>query len=185
MSNLPEHPGYPLPAPVPGPPARAVGALFRGLSALRGSRIFHPKGTAYEATLEMTNGWEGVPAFTAGARHRAIVRLSRAAGLPESVPDALGIGLRLPDVHGPARHQDFLLVTSASGPVLQHLLLPGVRRGQPYSSILLYRIGSDLRLVGALPDGEKRFRLAVAPLTGGWSPIGELRLGRTVPAEYA
>jgi hypothetical protein len=185
MSNLPEHPGHPLPAPVPGPPARATGALFRALSALRGARAFHPKGTAYEATLAITTDWPGVPAFSPGARHRAIVRLSRALGLPASVPDALGMGLRLPDVHGPAHHQDFLLATSASGPLLQHLLLPGVHPRQPYSSLLMYRIGGDLRVVGALPAGAGRFRLAVAPLSGGWSPIGGLELRDELPSEYA
>jgi hypothetical protein len=163
--------------------ARATGTAFRALSSLRGARIFHPHGTGYEATLEITSGWEGVPALRPGAEHRAIVRLSRAAGLPKPRPDAHGIGLRLPDVYGSGRHQDFLLATSARGPLFQHLLLPGVGGRQPYSSLLLYRIGSDIRLVGALPAGDRRFRLAVAPLRGGWRPIGELHLGRELPAE--
>jgi hypothetical protein len=169
---------------VPGPAARATGAAFHALSALRGARIFHPHGTGYDATLAVTSGWEGVPALAPGAEHRAIVRLSRAAGLPRPLPDAHGIGLRLPDVYGAGRHQDFLLATSARGPLLQHLLLPGVRPGQPYSSLLLYKIGDDVRLVGALPDGDRGFLLAVAPLRGGWRPIGELRLARALPGEY-
>jgi hypothetical protein len=184
VKPLPTTPGQTIPAGVPGPVARATGVTFRALSALRGARIFHPRGTGYDATLEITSGWAGVPAFAPGSTHRAIVRLSRAAGLPEPLPDALGIGLRLPDVYGSGRHQDFLLATSAGGPLLQHLLLPGVAAGQPYSSLLLYKIADDLRLVGALPDGNKRFRLAVAPLRGGWRPIGELELGRALPGEY-
>lgn len=164
--------------------ARATGGLFRGLSALRGSRVFHPKGTGYDATLEVTSGWEGVPALAPGAEHRAIVRISRAIGLPASLPDIDGIGLRLPDVYGAGRHQDFLLATSAAGPFFQHLLLPQVSERQPYSSLLLYRIGGDIRLVGAIRDGEQSFRLAVAPLRGGWRTIGELTLGRPLPAAY-
>jgi hypothetical protein len=164
--------------------ARAVGGAFRALSAARGARIFHPRGTGYDATLTITSGWAGVPAFASGAEHRAIVRLSRAAGLPKPLPDALGIGLRLPDVYGTGRHQDFLLATSAAGPVLQHLLLPGVTPRQPYSSLLLYKIDDDIRLVGALPDGDGRFRLAVAPVSGGWTPIGDIHLGRALPGEY-
>jgi hypothetical protein len=164
--------------------ARATGGLFRGLSALRGSRVFHPKGTGYDATLEVTSGWEGVPALAPGAEHRAIVRISRAIGLPASLPDIDGIGLRLPDVYGAGRHQDFLLATSAAGPFFQHLLLPQVAERQPYSSLLLYRIGGDIRLVGAIRDGERSFKLAVAPLRGGWRPIGELTLGSALPAAY-
>jgi hypothetical protein len=165
--------------------ARATGTAFRALSSLRGARIFHPRGTGYDATLEITSGWQGVPALAPGSTHRAIVRVSRAVGLPAPLPDAIGIGLRLPDVYGTGRHQDFLLVTSARGPVFQHLLLPGLTGGQPFSSLLLYRIGGDLRVVGALPDGDDRFRLAVAPLRGGWQPIGELRLQTPLPAEYS
>lgn len=184
MKPLPLTPGQTIPAGVPGPVARAAGLTFRALSAVRGARIFHPHGTGYDATLTITSGWQGVSALTAGSEHRAIVRLSRAIGLPQPLPDAHGIGLRLPDVYGPGRHQDFLLATSAGGPLFQHLLLPGLAPGQPYSSLLLYKIGDDVRLVGALPDGDDAFQLAVAPLRGGWRPIGELRLGRALPGEY-
>lgn len=184
MKPLPTSPGQTIPAPVPNAVARATGTAFRALSRIRGKRIFHPNGTGYDATLEVFSGWEGVPAFAPGSEHRAIVRLSRAAGLPAPLPDALGIGLRLPEVYGAGCHQDFLLATSSRGPLLQHLLLPGVHDGQPYSSLLLYKVGGDVRLVGALPDGPKRFKLAVAPLSGGWRPIADLRLGRELPAEY-
>ena len=184
MKPLPTTPGQTVPAPTPGPIARATGFAFRTLSQMRGARVFHPHGEGYDATLSIYSGWQGVPAFAPGSEHRAIVRLSRAAGLPRPLPDALGIGLRLPDVYGDGRHQDFLLATSSRGPVFQHLLLPGVHEGQPYSSLLLYKIGDDVRVVGALPDGDRGFRLAVAPLRGGWQPIGELRLGRELPGEY-
>src|SRR5690348_13975390 len=101
---LPRSPGQTIPAPTPGPLARATGITFRALSQLRGARIFHPHGIGYDATLQITSGWEGVPALAPGAEHRALVRLSRAAGLPRPLPDALGIGLRLPDVYGEGRH---------------------------------------------------------------------------------
>lgn len=184
MKPLPTTPGQTLPAGVPGPVARATGLAFRALSSARGVRVFHPHGTGYDASVEITSGWEGIPALAPGAEHRAIVRLSRAVGLPRPLPDADGIGLRLPEVYGPGRHQDFLLATSAGGPVFQHLLLPGLTRGQPYSSLLLYRIGEDMRLIGASRQSEDRFKLLAAPLRGGWQQIGELRLHRTLPAEY-
>ena len=107
--------------------------------------------------------------------------------------------MRLEDVHGPGRHQDFPLITSADGPLVHHLLLPAIDGffGQSYSSVLLYRIGGRLRLVGARPvgrpsarprgalpeleaaaaRGEARFELALAPLAGRWLPVGRLEVG--------
>jgi hypothetical protein len=110
--------------------------------------------------------------------HAAIVRLSRGVGLPRPLPDVLGLAVRLVDAHGPSRHQDFLLVTSLDAPVLHHLILPGPLGpyGQSYSSVLPYRVGERLRLVGALPR-RPDFDLATAPLAGRWTPFGRLRLG--------
>lgn len=185
---------------VPSPVAGAAGAAFGALSSLRGRRIFHPVGHGYEAVLRVDSqpAYPGVPLLTEAATHRAIVRASRALGLPEGLPDALGLAVRLPDVHGPGRHQDFLLVTSADGPLLHHLLLfaPGGFFGQSYSSILPYRVGGSLRLVGAVPvpppapaagtdlealdgavaDHHARFALSLAPLGGRWERCGELSL---------
>lgn len=137
------------------PMAAATGVFFRGLSALRGSRIVHPRGVGYEATLrveERVPGAAGVPLLREPGEHPALVRFSRSIGLPERLPDLLGVSVRLVDVHGEGRHQDFMLITSGAGPG-HFLLLPAARGffGQPYSSVLLYRVGRTLRLVGALP----------------------------------
>ena len=128
--------------------------LFGVLSALRGRRIFHPQGIGHEATPSIPGpvpGERGVPLLEGAGRHPAIVRLSRGAGLPEPLPDVLGLAMRLLDVHGPGRHQDFLLVSSASPPLGRHLLLPGLGGfgRQTFSSLLAYRFAGRLRLVGA------------------------------------
>jgi hypothetical protein len=152
-------------------------------------------------------GYPGVPLLQRRAEHAVLFRFSRGAGLPEPLPDVLGLAVRLLNVHGRGRHQDFLLVTSADAPVLRHLLLPGVRGffGQSFSSVLPYRIGGKLRLVGAdpmgrpvpgphgiLPEvirsadrGELRFRLALAPLTGRWTAIGDLEAEERLPDAQA
>ena len=90
---------------------------------------------------------------TCPASTGAIVRLSRGVGLPKPLPDVLGLAVRIVDAHGPNRHQDLLLVTSVDAPVLHHLILPGPlgSYGQSYSSVLPYRLGDRLALVGALP----------------------------------
>ncbi|HKH22175.1 MAG TPA: hypothetical protein VKA88_01020 [Solirubrobacterales bacterium] len=184
-------------APVSG----LASAAFAALSAARRKRIFHPEGLGYRASLRVEVGlsdYEGVPLLAEPGSHDAIVRCSRGAGLPESLPDVLGLAVRLPDLHGPGAHQDFLLASSGDGLLLHLLLLPapGGFFGQSYSSILPYRVGGALRLVGAVPvrpptpaegtdleqldeaasDHQARFHLALAGLGGRWQQFGTLSL---------
>ena len=200
-------PGTAAGTAVPGPLAAAAAATFGALSRLRGARIFHPEGVGYRGVLCVERsqpGYAGIPLLERPGEHHALFRFSRAAGLPEPLPDALGLAVRLVDVHGRGHHQDFLLVTSADGPLLHHLLLPGVGGffGQSFSSLLLYRFAGKLRLVGATaadrPEsgedrgtlaelarvaerGELAFDLALAPVLGRWATIGALRVGERLP----
>ena len=197
--------GLSVPSGTPGPVAAAVGLGYGALSKLRGRRFFHPHGIGYSATVRVspTPGYPGVGLFAEADEHRAICRFSRAAGLPEPLPDILGLALRLPDLHAPGRHQDFLLATGARATVLRNLLLPGVGgfTGQSFSSILPYSFGGRVRLVGALAEsprgairtlaaldeaaarGELRFRVALAPLRGGWQDVATLEVGQRLPDE--
>lgn len=193
---------------LPGPVAAAAANLFGALSRLRGARIFHPRGVGYAGNLVIEQPqaeYSGVPLLERAGEYPAVVRFSRAAGLPEPLPDALGLAVRLTDVHGRGRHQDFLLVTSADGPLLHHMLLPNVRGffGQSFSSLLLYRVGAKLRLVGATPATRPRqrapgalpelieaaergglhFRLALASLGGSWRAVGDLHVARRLPED--
>lgn len=184
---------------VPLPIAKVTEKLFLGLSSFRGKRIFHPHGVGFELelTVEDSSG-EGALLGRRG-RHRGFARLSRAVGLPGSLPDALGFAFRLADVYGPGRHQDFLLVSSARPVVARHALLPGRAGffGQFYSTLLPYRIGEKVRMVGLEPrplirssrrlDGlpsaapGRSFDLCLAPLTGPWGIVAELQLGPVLP----
>jgi hypothetical protein len=202
----------PLPGRSPEPavsrPAQALtGALFAALSGLRGKRFVHPDGLGFEAVLDVPRAqprYADVPFLARPGRHRAVVRASRALGLPEPLVDWLGLAVRLLDVHGPGRHQDLLLISSADRPVLHHLLLPAPRGffRQSFSSSLVYRVGDAVRLAGLVPEsrpprepgdplreldraaarGDARFSLALAPLAGRWAPVGELSLGARLPA---
>jgi hypothetical protein len=199
-------PGRALESATPAPVAAVMGGAFGALTRLRGARIFHPDGVGYRGVLRIERpqrGYPGVPLLQRRGEHPVVFRFSRGAGVPEPLPDVLGLALRIVDVHGRGRHQDFLLVTSADAPLLHHLLLPGVRGflGQSFSSILLYRVGGKLRLVGTEPAGRRaggrggdlaelarsadrgglRFRLALAPLTGRWSAVGELAVEERLP----
>ena len=193
------------PAPAVNERVRETTASFwSALSALRGKRIFHPDGDAYEATFTVPDrpARTGVALFDGPGERRAVVRVSRAAGLPEPLPDALGLAIRLLDAHGEGRHQDFLLITSADLPVAHHLILPALGGffGQSYSAILPYRVGGALRLVGAIPavdlpartlgalaeaaaSGRAAFDLALAPVGGRLRRVGRVALGERLTAE--
>jgi hypothetical protein len=183
-----------------GPIAAVTGSVFRSLSALRGKRIFHPDGVGFAATFAPhPDSSTGTSLLDEPGSRRAIVRLSRATGLPEPLPDVLGLAIRIPDAYGPERHQDFLLVTSSRLPVGRHLLLPA--RGflaRTFSSLLPYRARGSLVLVGALPSHAEGsgpglaslrheraaplgYKLALASPLGGWSEVATLELGRRLP----
>ena len=186
----------------------SIGAVLAALAAVRRGKAFHPEGVVYDARLVVP----GAPAAPRGAKllsqpgeHRSLVRFSRAVGLPRPIPDLLGLSMRLPDVYGRGRHQDFLLVTSADYPLLHHIFLPAVDAQQrPYTSALPYRAGGDLFLVGALPDsdsprpagrnefdrlkaaaltGRLSFQLAVASMAGRFRRVGTVHIGERLGPE--
>jgi hypothetical protein len=134
-------------------------AAFRLLARLRRGRALHPVGLGYHASLEITPGarrWDGARLLVPGARYDALVRFSRGGGLPEPLPDALGVAVRLPDAYGPGRDQDFLVTSSADLPLARRLLFP-VRSflHHSFSSALPYRV-ADREVVTVLrpPPGR-------------------------------
>jgi hypothetical protein len=195
-------------SPVAEAAGLSIGAVLAALAGIRRGKSFHPDGVVYEARLEIL----GAPVAPQGAEllsqpgdHPAVARFSRAVGVPRPIPDLLGLSIRLPDVYEPGRHQDFLLVTSADYPLLHHVFLPAVDVQQrPYTSALPYRAGSELFLVGALPQpdsprppgrdefdrleaaaatGRLSFQLAVASMTGRFRAVGTLHVGKRLGRE--
>lgn len=173
-----------------------VKALFRTLSRLRGKRVFHPFGVGFAARVAPLG--EGIGATAFEREGEALVRLSRAAGLPEWLPDPCGLAFRIPDAHGAGRHQDLLLVTSAAPPLGRHTLMPS--RGfcdRPYSSVLPYELQGKTVMIGAralapapgprlkdLAEHEAvalEFELTVAGIKGQWRPFARLSLGERLP----
>ena len=178
-------------------------AGFGVASRLRGSKVFHPEGVVHEGVVEITGSDDapaGVELLSRPARHDALIRFSRGAGLPSPLPDVMGMAIRLPDVHGPGHHQDLLMVTSGNGALVHHLLVPAPGfMSLPYSSLLPYRaadgalflIGATIRrrqrpapgadeydvLARAAATGRPAFDLAVAALGGRLRPVGTITLG--------
>jgi hypothetical protein len=170
---------------VPDSVAAATGGLFRGLSALRGKRVFHPHGLVFEATFApYVRGASTGVAILDGGERRALVRCSRALGLPEAAPDVLGFSIRVLDAYGRGRHQDLLCVTSIDAPIGHHVLVPTKDPlSRPYSSLLAYRLPQGIRLFGVLPIRAGAFELALATLGGRFDGVGVIRLGEQLPPE--
>jgi hypothetical protein len=160
-----------------------VAAGFYTLAALRRRRSLHPTGVGYQGRLRVPDERPprpGVPLFQAGATHPVLVRFSRGAGLPEPLPDALGVAIKLPDAHGPGVDQDLLLTSSTDRPLLRRLLFPARSfvRGA-FSTALPYDLGSERVVLLLVPAPFNAGRSAGG---GGRRPVGGLAELRAVAA---
>jgi len=193
-------------APVAAPAARggarvlaAVGAgVVRAASLVRGERVIHAKGTTVTGRMQVAGGADlGVRLFDEPGSWDVLVRFSRSLGLPDRLPDVLGVGLRVLSAHGPDAHQDLLLDSSVPVPVLRRLPVPQYDLlGALYTSLTSYELGRRRCLLGLLPDAGApgvravselagrgdgaRLRLA-AHVDGSWRELAVVELGRPVP----
>ncbi len=168
--------------------SRAVTASALALgTALRGARVFHPRGDAFAATVETDGGgtW-GARLLDEAGRHDVVVRLSRGVGLPEPLPDIVGLAVRFEGRGKGGGPLDVLVNTAGGPPVLRHVFLPAPL-GRTFSSVLPYRTGSGRQvLLGARDEGSGTgWELLAASLTGPWTRWGRLTLGRELPAEVS
>lgn len=193
--------GDALAAPVREPTAidSAMRALFATVASVRGERALHPLGLAHEATLQVTASRSRLPSVDVlqdPRQRHVIVRISRGAGLPSPLPDALGLAVRWPDRYGPGLHQDLLLTTSADLPLLNHLPLPRVGMpGGQFSSLLPYELAGRRLLFGARIASAPhevasmrsswrglRVELMLGTRFGRFRPIGEIEFGAPLSA---
>jgi hypothetical protein len=161
---------------------RAVGSatvplLVRAASRVRGERVIHPRGTTRRATLTVTGAGAGARLLDEPRSYDAVVRLSRSAGLPRPLPDVLGLAVRVVDCYGPGAHQDLLLDTGASPPLLRRLPLPRWSRAGMHSSLLGFDVGGSTVLLGGREVARDRWELCLAEPHGPWRPWAELLLG--------
>jgi hypothetical protein len=183
----------------------AVAAVvFAALAKVRRARGVHPHGIGFDGvlTLQAGPGLGLMPGLGPPRAVPAVLRLSRSFGFPRPLPDLLGVAVKLPDLHGPGRDQDFLLVSTLDGRLSKYIPKPAPRYSwRAYSSLLPYRSDGRTVLPGALganpaasdgqdemagaihaaQHGELRFALAVAPALGRFAPLGELRAQQQLP----
>jgi hypothetical protein len=192
--------------------APAAAAGFYALGALRRRCSVHPNGVGYQGQLLVRDDGPGrpnIPLLRPGTAHPTLLRFSRGGGLPEPLPDALGVAVKLPDAHGRGADQDLLLTSSADRPLLRRLLFPARSfvRGAfstalPYDLdgervvLLLVPVRSDSgRSAGGVANGgalvELRaaaadtlgFELRVAGTFGRSQPLATLSVDQPLPVE--
>ncbi len=187
------------------PLARALvgfsAGTFAALSALRRNRVFHPVGEAFVGEIDI---WAPKAFHLPNGTHPVLVRFSRGAGLPEPLPDVLGLAIKIPATPHNAE-QDLLLASSGRRAGPRNLLIPARSFFEcTYSSVLPYRDNGDPILFGARADGELRgrkgdfgdieaaadsgelrFGILAANLIGAWEEIGRLSVGEHCDQEVS
>ncbi len=158
-------------------PAFALGAR------LRRAKPLHPRGVVLDATVHRRGSrraW-GAAWLDEPGTDAALVRFSRAVGLPRPLPDVMGLALRFATDDGT---HDLLLATTGLGRATRWLLLPRRRADRvPYTSLVPYRSARCLVLLAAVPvpgggrPGDDRvFALHAAAPARPWEPFAELRV---------
>jgi hypothetical protein len=159
---------------------RMLGAVFFLVGELRtrNRKALHPSGGVRPAVIHRNGGRArtGVAWIDEPGNDQVLVRLSRATGLPDFLPDTLGLAIRVPREDG--GHGDLLLATTGTGPLGRFVVRPVRRPGRSYSSVMPYRSPAGPLLLAALPLAEdgSRFELACSGLRGEWSRFGDLEV---------
>jgi hypothetical protein len=123
-----------------------VATGFRGLAALRHARAFHPAGVVLRGELRPLADdlpWPSEPS-------PVVARLSKGAGTPGRLPDALGLAVRIPGAGRDGGPWDITLTTAGSGHLGRMLPRPAASwTGGGYSSLVPYRRADRLVWLGA------------------------------------
>jgi hypothetical protein len=190
----------PAPALWTGPFGAGAARLTGALTAIRDARLIGRSGSAYRAQLDVMPGARRLrsPLLDRPGLYEVTLRASRAVGLPDPLPDLLGLAIKIPNANGPGRDQDLLLFSSASSPLARQTAVPATSfLDRHYSSISPYLVGGRPLLLGAVASrrvvydggtalaeldvaavtGNLTFDLQVATLVGRWRSVGLVRVG--------
>ena len=177
---------------VTGSAGQAFAALFRLLKVARPDRPIHPEGLGLTGTLTRTGnpaGPSGIDWLDSSGTDQVVARFSRSLGLPQVLPDILGLALRVTPSgaaapgSGPA---DVLFASTGWGLAGRFLLMPRLDvAGAAMTTLMPYRSRSGPVLLGlrtrslppgSLSSGEWVLGLHWAKPVGRWRECGELRL---------
>ncbi|HEU5037033.1 MAG TPA: hypothetical protein VFT70_08505 [Nocardioides sp.] len=161
-----------------------LAAATGGLATLRRARKpLHPSGDLVAGRVFRRGSAQptGVPWLDEEGQDDAVVRLSRAIGLPGRLPDIHGLAVR---VHTGDGYGDLLFATTGRGPLSRFVLVPSRGpRTQPMTTLLPYRSAGGPLVLSADPVGAEAFELSWARPAGDWQVFGCLRLSTRSLAE--
>ncbi|TRW78199.1 hypothetical protein FK535_25920 [Mycolicibacterium sp. 018/SC-01/001] len=140
--------------PITTPSDLATGARAvrdtAGAAVGRVRDLFRSGGDFFVATLTIDEDAEtpAVEVLRPGATHAAVVQV----GPDDPASVARKLCIRLPDVYGAGKSQDFLLASSGDGAPMHHAVLPADPVAPLYSSLWLYLAGMSPVAFGARPE---------------------------------
>jgi hypothetical protein len=154
-----------------------LGAGTQGVAALRPARKpLHPDGDVLNARIYRRGSdvRSGVPWLDESGEDEAVVRLSRAIGLPRCLPDIHGLAVR---VHADGGDGDLLFATTGRGRVSRFLLTASRHpRSRPLTTLLPYDTDSGALLIAADGAETGSYELSWARPAGEWHGFGTLLL---------
>jgi hypothetical protein len=164
------------------PSAAAGGALAgatHALAALRSAaKPLHPEGEVFSGTIARRGSPTptGVAWLDQPGTDDVDVRLSRAVGLPDRLPDIHGLALR---VHAPDGPADLLFATTGTGRLTRYLLTASRdARRRPMTTLLPYRTPTGAVLLRADSTDPDLFELSWARPSSRWTGFATLHLGQ-------
>jgi hypothetical protein len=161
-------------------PAAAAGGVLatatQALASLRAAaKPLHPEGEVYSGTVQRHGSASatGVAWLDEPGTDDVDVRLSRAIGLPDPLPDVHGLALR---IHGPAGPGDLLFATTGTSRLTRYLLTARRDPRRPMTTLLPYRTPTGPVLLRADSAGHDTFELSWARPSSRWTGFGTLHL---------
>ena len=167
-------------------PGAVLGATFGAVAKVRRTKPLHPAGRVGRGTLTITEPAPevGVPLLQEQGTHDCLARWSRAAGLPDPLPDVEGLAIRLEEPRA-----DLLFASTGIGAVGRFLLMPRGPRSHGSQTTLL-PVASEagallFRMTPVDHDNHppRRFSLSVALGGGAWRVVGRLDVAAWGPDE--
>lgn len=152
--------------------ATATHALASVRSA---AKPLHPSGEVYVGTLHRhgSTAASGVAWLDEPGTDDVEVRLSRAVGLPDALPDIHGLAVRVHGTDGPA---DLLFATTGTTRLTRYLLTATRDPGRAMTTLLPYRTPTGAVLLRADGAGPDTFELSWARPSSGWTGFAHLLL---------
>jgi hypothetical protein len=152
----------------------ALAGVIRGVAAARpGGKPLHPQGEVRRGRLvrhglasPTGSEWLDEP-----GEDDVLLRWSRAVGLPAPAPDIHGLAIRVLQPYG--EHGDLLFATTGWSRPIRVLLLPGLSRERPMTTLLPYAPPNGAVVLGARPSGAITTLHVASPL-GEWREFAEL-----------